>query len=648
MEEKTPIKEHILVCLSSSPSNPKVIYAASKMAKVFNADFTALFIETSKFKKMTNENKKRLNDNTNLARQQNAKIVTIDGDDIASLVSQYSQKSGVTKIVIGRSGYKPNRFFSPPNFVDKLLELTPEIEIHVIPDKSQKIYMGQIQTTDKDNKFFSLSAKDTLKSILIITLATIIGEVFFKFNMNEANIILIYILSVFLISYVTERKIYSLISSLLAVLIFNFFFTAPYYTLNTNDPRYFLTFCIMFIVAFFTSNIIKKIKEQSKEASLKAYSTGLMLEMSQKLMQSQNETDIIKTTIEQIKKLMSCDVILLPVVENKLSESNKNVIEFDVAKWSYQNNQPAGASTKNYPEAKNFYLPISNINNVFAIIVINKKDINEFEKNILIAMLREAALAYEKNLISQIKNQLILKNKQEEIRSTLLRAISHDLRTPLTGISGFADILMKNSQILNEDKKQQIYSDIYDDSVWLLNLIENILSITKFDKNEIKINKESEYISDIIEEALSHLGRKKENYNIQTEIEDESLSVKIDAQLITQVVFNLIDNAMKYSPTGTKIIIKAEECDKKVKISVIDEGNGINDNDKIKIFDAFYTCNNSSVDSRRGLGLGLALCKTIIEAHGGKIEIKDNYPKGSIFSFVLNKDNHTNFIEEKL
>ena len=168
------------------------------------------------------------------------------------------------------------------------------------------------------------------------------------------------------------------------------------------------------------------------------------------------------------------------------------------SKWVYENDKPAGATTENHTNAKNFYLPISNINTIFAVVSINKNKINEFEKNILIAMLREAALAYEKNSISQIKNQLQIKSKQEELRSTLLRAISHDLRTPLTGISGFADILMNNSQDLNEDKKQQIYSDIYDDSVWLLNLIENILSITKFDKNEIQIKQESEFISDVI------------------------------------------------------------------------------------------------------------------------------------------------------
>jgi len=143
MEKTTRVKEHILVCLSSSPSNPKVIKTTSKMVRVFDAEFTALFVETSQIKKMSAENKERLNENAQIAKRNGAKIVTIDGDDIAYQVSQYAKQSKVTKIIIGRSGYKSNRFFAPPNFVDKIIELSPDIEVYIIPDKIQKPYTEQ-------------------------------------------------------------------------------------------------------------------------------------------------------------------------------------------------------------------------------------------------------------------------------------------------------------------------------------------------------------------------------------------------------------------------------------------------------------------------------------------------------------------------
>lgn len=550
-------EEHILVCLSSSPSNPKVIRTASKMAQVFDASFTALYIETSK--PITAENKKRLDNNTRLAKECGAKIVTVNGDDIAAQVSEYAKAGRVTKIIIGRSGYRPNRLFTPPNFIDKLIGLTPDIEIYVIPDKAQRLYIGQRQT--------KLSFKDILQSLAVLTVAALIGLIFYKLNINEANIIMIYILGLMLISYVT------------------------------------------------------RIKRQARQSSQKAYRTEIMLEMSQKLQQCSSKEEITKVTCEQINKLLNCDL-------NLYTEKRENDIVNDV----FENNKQI------VKDSQGIYLPVSSLDKVFAVVEILNTNISEFEQSLLIAMLRESALAYEKDAISQVKNELIIKNKQEELRSTLLRAISHDLRTPLTSISGYAEILMKNASILSDDKKQDIFTNIYDDSIWLLNLVENLLSITRFDKNEITIKQESEFIIDVITEALSHLGRKKEDYNVQTVIEDEALSAKMDGKLIAQVIFNLVDNAMKYAPPYTTITVRAKAVGEFIEISVEDEGNGIKDEDKKKIFDMFYTVNNSIADGRRGLGLGLALCKAVVNAHGGKIEIKDNKPKGTIFSFRLTGD----------
>ncbi len=612
--------EHILVCISSSPSNPKVITAASKMAKVYNALFTALYIETSKT--LTEDNKKRLYDNTQLAKQNGAKIVTVNGDDIPFQVSQYAKASRVTKIIVGRSGYKPSRFFTPPNFIDKLIGLTPDIEIYVIPDKAQKLYIGQ-----KHNEQFKLqkmSLKDALKSITVLIAVTLISSIFRMLNIDEANIIMIYILAVVLIAYITDSKIFSIVSSLLSVIIFNFFFIIPYHSLEVYGSEYSVTFVIMFLVALFASSIAKKFKEQAELSSLKAYRTEVMLEMSQKLQQFGMKNEINEVTREQLKKLLNCNVDLF---------TNKN--DEDIVNWVFDNNQQAGNTTENFSQSVNFYLPISNVNKVFAVVKIEKNEISEFEKSLLIAMLRESALAYEKDAISQLKNELMIKNNQEELRSTLLRAISHDLRTPLTGISGYAELLLKNSSKITDNKKQEIYTDIYDDSIWLLNLVENLLSITRFDRNEITLKKESESVSDVISEALSHLGRKKDDFIVKTKIEDETLCAKMDGKLISQVIFNLVDNAMKYSPCNTTVTVGAKAVTDYIEISVEDEGNGIKDEDKEKIFDMFYTVNNSITDGRRGLGLGLALCKAVVEAHGGEIEIKDNSPKGTIFSFKL-------------
>lgn len=621
MKEINMKKEHILVCLSSSPSNPKVIKAGATMANNSNAEFSALYIETSRI--LDEEDKKRLEDNSILAKNLGAKIVTLNGDNIPYQVSNYAKRAGVTKLIIGRSGYKQSKIFGSPSFIDKLIPLIPEVEVYIIPDKAQKLYINK----NKRHNFEipKLTIKDTLVSIAILVGATLLGGAFHKFSIYDANIIMVYILAILYVAYKTKSAIYSLLSSCFAVFIYNFLFVEPYFSTHFNNKNYALTFLIMLIVALIASSMTKKVQEQTHDAVLKTYRTETLLDLSQKLQECVSEEEINNALKEQLQRLLECEIDLY-------TEKNGD----EVLDWVLENNKSAGIGTKNFADIGNLYIPISNNEKMFAIIRIEKKNISEFERNLISAMIRETVLAQEKILVTKTNNELIIKNRQEELRTTLLRTISHDLRTPLTGISGYAELLIKNASKLSEEKKNGIYTDIYEDSIWLLNLVENLLSITRFDKDKIEIKQELEFVPDIVIDAVSHLGRKKEKYNIKTEFPDDDLYAKMDGRLIAQVIFNLVDNATKYSPENTTITIKAEKVGEDIEISVADEGVGISDENKAKIFDLFYTVkSNSSADSRRGLGLGLALCKTVINAHSSNIQIKDNQPKGTVISFKL-------------
>lgn len=618
-------KEHILVCLSSSPSNPKVIKTGAKMAESYNAKFSALYIETSTI--LNKDDKKRLEDNLNLAKDFGAKICTLSGNDIPYQVSNYARMAGVTKIVIGRSGEKSNSIFTPPGFVDKLIGMVPDIEIFIIPDKAQKLYLKRNYQCELELP--TITFKDSVFSIIILLLFTIFALLFYKLNFADSNIIMMYIIAILTIAYKTQSSIYSFIASFLSVIIYNFCFIEPYSSLHFNNKNYLLTFIIMFVVAFVAASITKKVKTQAREASLRTYRTETLLELSQRLQQCSGEVEINEALKEQLKRLLLCDVCIY--TDYKDNESS-------VLEWVFKNNKTAGYGTKNFKDEDCFYVPVGNSESIFSVVAINKKDISEFEKNLISAMTREAALAYEKYFVTKLKNELILKNKQEELRSTLLRAISHDLRTPLTGISGYAELLIKNSERLSESKRVNIYTDIYEDSIWLLKLVENLLYITRFDNDSIVIKQELEFLPDIINDAVLHLGKKKENYNIKTIFSDENLYAKMDAGLIAHVILNLVDNAIKYSPENSTIIVRATRVGSDIEVSVEDEGNGIADEDKAKIFDLFYTVRSSTTDSRRGLGLGLALCKSIIKAHSSEIIIRDNIPVGTVFSFKLKGD----------
>ncbi|MEG1584452.1 MAG: ATP-binding protein, partial [Anaerovorax sp.] len=264
--------------------------------------------------------------------------------------------------------------------------------------------------------------------------------------------------------------------------------------------------------------------------------------------------------------------------------------------------------------------------------------LESFEKSLFIAMLGECALALEKERLNETQKQISMEMQQEQLRGNLLRAISHDLRTPLTSISGNAGILMGNARVLSEAQKKSLYTDIYDDSMWLINLVENLLSITRIDNGTLNLNMQPELLEEVIEEALLHINRNKAAHHIETFLSDELLMAKMDSRLVIQVIINIVDNAIKYTPEGSHICVSAKKDGKLVRVEIRDDGSGIRDSAKEKLFDMFYTCDNVRGDGRRGLGLGLSLCKSIINAHGGTIYVRDHAPQGTVFGFTLQSE----------
>lgn len=268
-------------------------------------------------------------------------------------------------------------------------------------------------------------------------------------------------------------------------------------------------------------------------------------------------------------------------------------------------------------------------------IVMDESPIDPFENSILLSILGECALALENEKNAREKQEAAVLAKNEQLRANLLRAISHDLRTPLTSISGNASNLLSNGDSFDSETKKQLYMDIYDDSIWLINLVENLLAVTRIEEGRLNLRMSEELVDDAISEALLHINRKSVEHSISVENKDEFLLAKMDARLIVQVIINIIDNAVKYTPKGSHIVIKTERVGDKAVISISDDGDGIPNELKPRIFDMFYSGANQIADSRRSLGLGLSLCKSIILAHGGEISVSDNLPHGTIFTFTL-------------
>ena len=339
----------------------------------------------------------------------------------------------------------------------------------------------------------------------MLTAATLAGYAFKAFQLADADIIMLYIIAVLVISIFTSKMYFCLISSFVGVVLFNCFFTYPEFSLSVHDAGYPVTFVTMFITAFIAGTLANKLK-----------------------------------------------------------------------------------------------------------------------RNILIA--EQNAREKEAALLAQ----------NEQLRANMLRSISHDLRTPLTSISGNASTLISGGDTLDESTRQQIYTDIYSESMWLIEMVENLLYATRIEDGRMQLNISVEILDDIVQEAVRHTKRTYPKRNIIVDMYDEIIPVMADANLIVQVIVNLMDNAVKYSDEDSDVTVSVRrENAHTVEISVSDHGTGISDEEKEKVFDMFYTGGSRSSDSRRSLGLGLALCRSIITSHGGTISVSDNIPNGTVVSFTL-------------
>lgn len=539
-------------------------------------------------------------------------------------------------------------FFNKPTLTEKLIAHAPNMDIHIIPDSSDIVKYRK--TNFKKKNDFSISLRDLMKSIGILLAATLIGYAFSWLGFKEANIVTVYILAVLVISVITTRRLYSMVASVVSVLVFNFFFTVPKFTFMAYDDGYPVTFLIMLTVAFITSSLAIKLKNHAKQAAHAAFRTKILFDTNQLIQKASGANEIITATANQLIKLLGKNIVIYCCENNKLGnphifqangEASEDELTTDnekaTAQWVMKNNKHAGATTDTLSGAKCMYFAIRVNSNVYGVVGIDMNDsaLDSFENSVLLSILGECALAMENEQNAKEKEAAAILAKNEQLRANLLRAISHDLRTPLTSIMGNADNLLSNGDSFDEETKHLIYKDIYDDSMWLINLVENLLSVTKLEDGQMKLNLSLELMDEIITEALHHINNKGGTHKIKTINSDEIALVNVDARLIIQVVINLVDNAIKYTPEGSEIVVKTNITDKNVEVSVADNGYGIPDESKSKVFDMFFSGANSIADSRRSIGIGLSLCKSIVTAHGGKIFVSDNKPKGAVFTFTL-------------
>lgn len=419
-------KEHIMVCIGTSPTNQKVIRTAARMAQAFHADFTALYVETSQSSNLSQKELGQLQSNLTLARHLEADIVSTYGDDIAFQIGQYAKTSGVSKLVLGRSYQRPS-LIRKTTIVDQLTSTAPNLEVFIIPDQRSLVTKKSIDVS----KFFKMSLKETLISILTLLCTTLLAFVFFEMKVSITNIILLYVLSTCLIGVLTYYPVYNLINTFVSILLINFLFIEPRFTFNIDSPDYPFIFLVMFIVTISISSMAHKLKKENVLASIHAHSMDVLLETSQRLQVANTYEDIMNETCYQLYRMLNRIIIFYPIKEGSLQKPliygghitadiealYYNHEEQAVAQWVFVNNKSAGVSTSTLPAAKGLYLAVRKNNTVFAVIGIAMQpheDLPPYEHALLEAILNEVALAIDATIKQDAHDETVLKQMVAE------------------------------------------------------------------------------------------------------------------------------------------------------------------------------------------------------------------------------------------
>ncbi|MEA4898619.1 MAG: sensor histidine kinase KdpD [Christensenellaceae bacterium] len=640
----------LLVCISPSPSSTRCIRWAARAAEAFHAHWTALYIESVESERLSEEQQKTIRINIDLATKLGAEVVTLTGYDIVATVSEYAKLSGITNIVVGKSRNKKTiRGLFEMAFEDRLISLLPNIEVHIIPGGAARAGYRRPRQTVR-NLDFSFSWVDAAKTLGLLTVATLLSFALRRLDIGDQNIIMAFILSVLIISRITQGYAYGVAASVISVLIFNFFFTEPYFTFNAIRAGYPITFVIMLFAALITSTLTVRVKTQAKLAVQREHRTEVLYEISKKLLATRGLDNIVALTNEYLVNLFDRSVVFfttdpeqgsdgraLQAAQDADSTVLNSADEKAVAHWVFVNQKYAGAGTDTLMGAVAFYMPVISQGRTLAVLGVSCANgtLDHSARLFLRMIASQVAMALERQNLSDEQRGIIVEAEKEKMRSNLLRAIAHDLRTPLAGILGASSAIRENGKSLDESIREKLNADIQEEAQWLIRMVENLLSVTRINETASKVTKHPEAAEEVVAEAVSRIKKRFPQRAVNVRVPEELLEVPMDATLIAQVLINLLENAIKYSPSTAPVEVHLKKRGDSAQFEVLDHGKGIADEDFPYLFTSYVPNGVKSPDSSRGMGIGLSICMTIVKAHNGQMEAENRKEGGAVFRLTL-------------
>ncbi|MHB8104181.1 MAG: DUF4118 domain-containing protein, partial [Dehalococcoidales bacterium] len=635
-----PSAERLLVCVSSSPASTRVVRNARRLAYQLGAEWFAIYIETPDAHLSPNQ-QEHLTSALRMADRMGAKVAAVLGNSVINTVVEFAAKNNITKIVIGKSQKNWwQRLFSM-SIVNQLIRYSEHFDVYIVGSRGESAQPEPSKTAGKEHRPKWLRY---LYGLGVVVLATLLGQ-FIHDIFTTTTIAMLYMLCVVVTAYLWGLGP-SIFVSVIGVLAFDFFHVPPYLTFRVNDTQYIFTFLALLVVGVVISYLASMVRRQTESARRRERETAALYSLGRDLAVSSDLESYIKAIIKRAKETLGHDTsIFLTDPQNretlKPSTSDQNIAidenELAAAIWAYQHQKIVGHGTDTLPNAKAQYLPLVTARGAVGVMAISTTDtdgeLTIEQERLLKAYADLAAVAIESILLAnEAQNAQVLRNT-EKLQTALLNAVSHDLRTPLVSIIGVLSSLQEKGMHLNNVDKINLVQVAREEAERLNRLITNLLDVSRIEAGAIIISKHPSDVQDLIGAALEQLGSRIGARQINMEMPVELPFVSVDFGLMLQVLVNVLDNALKYSPDDSPIDIRARQVGREIHIEIADNGVGIPPQDLSHVFDKFYRIQRP--DNVTGTGLGLSICKGIIEAHGGRITAENRPSGGTIIRIVL-------------
>jgi two-component system sensor histidine kinase KdpD len=600
-----------------------------------------VYVETPQLAAISPEKRERINRILQLGEELGARSHVLPSSSSIAATSQtimdFARKNNITKIIVGKPLRPRWQELLRGSLVDQLIHKSGDIDVYVVtsPDRPA--------VPPEENP---LSLHSPLSgyvwSLVLVAGATGLGFLIGG-RLEATNLVMVYLLIVVIAAIYLGRGP-AILTSILGVLAFDFFFVPPYFTFAVSDTQYVITFIALFLVGLVISQLTARTREQADAAQQREAETAELYDLSRDLAAAAELDVILDILIKHCEQTFGREIVVLLPEGNRLLArlASKGLAlsdeEMAVGDWVYRHGEPAGRHTNTLPAAQLRYLSLRTAQGIVGVLGVGKPgaaehDLTPAQRRLMEAFAIQAAQAIERARLAEEARQMKLLQATEKLQNALLNSISHDLRTPLVSITGALTSLDEQSDTLDEENRKSLIVTAREEADRLNRLVGNLLSMTRIESGAIKLHCEPGDMQDVIGTALEQLGKRVVDHEIKVNVPDDFPLIPMDFTLIVQVVVNLLENAVKYSPKGSVIEVIAFSLKDQARLEIADRGVGIPHEDLTRVFDKFYRVQRP--ESVSGTGLGLSISKGIVEAHHGSIYARIREGGGTIVGLEL-------------